>query len=327
MVDGMLPIYDTELSEQVLEWLLSGDPSIVYQTHRDLIQNPHFYKRGEADHRNLKKLQDRIAQEGWGRALLDEQGQDGLWAGAIYSPKWISTHYTLLQMMRIGFPGDHPVPQKAIKRYLDEKYYSDMGINIGVTSTCSDVCVTAMVLTMLCYYGIEDERMLNLISFLNNTRLKDGGWNCDHLSGDYHSSVHTTLSVIEALDTSRASGVPTDENLQDLIHSGREFLLQHNLYKSHRTGEVMKKSFTMLSFPPRWFYDVLKALDYFQAFEAPYDKRMDDALDLLYAKQRKNGRWPVQNKHAGRVYFDMEKSGDSRWNTLRALRVFRHFSE
>ncbi len=51
-----------------------------------------------------------------------------------------------------------------------------------------------------------------------------------------------------------------------------------------------------------------------------------DALDILMKKRRKDGTWPVQAKHAGKVHFDMEQTGGpSRWNTLRVLRVLKHF--
>jgi hypothetical protein len=58
--------------------------------------------------------------------------------------------------------------------------------------------------------------------------------------------------------------------------------------------------------------------------DAGYDPRMQDALDVLLHKRRKDGRWPLQAKHAGQVHFDMETPGQpSRWNTLRALRVWK----
>lgn len=58
----------------------------------------------------------------------------------------------------------------------------------------------------------------------------------------------------------------------------------------------------------------------------PYDPRMDDALRLLCAKRKTDGRWPLQAKHPGAVHFDMEKPGQpSRWNTLRALRVLKAY--
>ena len=84
----------------------------------------------------------------------------------------------------------------------------------------------------------------------------------------------------------------------------------------------------MLSYPSRWFYDILRALAYFQAVNIAYDPRMEDGLDVLKKKQRRDGTWPVQAKHPGQVHFDMEKTGGpSRWNTLRALRVLRHFPD
>jgi hypothetical protein len=84
----------------------------------------------------------------------------------------------------------------------------------------------------------------------------------------------------------------------------------------------------MLSYPSRWKYDILRALDYFQFAGSNYDPRMQDALDILKKKRRKDHKWPVQAKHPGQTHFDMEKTGSpSRWNTLRALRVLKHFDK
>jgi hypothetical protein len=82
-----------------------------------------------------------------------------------------------------------------------------------------------------------------------------------------------------------------------------------------------------LSYPSRWRFDILRALDHFQAAHIPYDERMQDALGVLQKKKRKDNRWPLQAKHPGQVHFDMEKTGEpSRWNTLRAWRVLKHFN-
>ena len=82
----------------------------------------------------------------------------------------------------------------------------------------------------------------------------------------------------------------------------------------------------MLSYPSRWRYDILRALDYFQFAGVDYDNRMDNALEVLLKKRKKDGKWPLQTKHPGQTHFDMEKSGEpSRWNTLRALRLLKHF--
>lgn len=109
------------------------------------------------------------------------------------------------------------------------------------------------------------------------------------------------------------------------VHS-REFILNHHLFKSDKTGEIIDRRMTMLSYPSRWRYDRLRALDYFQLVGHAYDDRMKDALDLLIKKQRKDKKWPVQQKHVGKTHIDMEETGKpSQWNALRALRVIKHF--
>ncbi len=105
---------------------------------------------------------------------------------------------------------------------------------------------------------------------------------------------------------------------------GREFLLQHKLYRSHRTGEVVSPAMTRFPFPPRWQYDVLRALDYFQSVNAPRDERLEDPIALLQSKRKADGRWQAYRGPSGRVFFEMEKAGKpGRGNTLRALRVLR----
>lgn len=65
-------------------------------------------------------------------------------------------------------------------------------------------------------------------------------------------------------------------------------------------------------------------MDYFQYIEVPRDERVEDAIELLNKKQRKDGRWPAYRPWTGRMYFEMEKTGQpGRWNTLHALRVLK----
>lgn len=81
---------------------------------------------------------------------------------------------------------------------------------------------------------------------------------------------------------------------------------------------------TRFPFPPRWQYDVLCALDYFQSVNDPRDERLEDPIALLQSKRKADGRWQAYRGPGGRVFFEMEKAGQpGRANTLRALRVLR----
>ncbi len=139
--------------------------------------------------------------------------------------------------------------------------------------------------------------------------------------------MHSTISVVEGIREYVRKGYTYKvEELKDVELTAQEFLLQHRLFRSDRTGEVIDGKMLMLSYPSRWRYDILWALDYFRLAGAEYDARMDDAVQVLLKKRRADNRWPVQAKHPGRTHFDMEKTGESsRWNTLRAMRVLKHF--
>ncbi len=153
---------------------------------------------------------------------------------------------------------------------------------------------------------------------------KWAGWNCRRPQGATHASVHTTISVLEGLRLYELHRGYKIREVRAAQRRGREFLLVHRLFRSHRTGQVIKPAFTRFSFPPRWHYDILRALDHFQAVNAPRDPRLAEAIDIVTGSQREDGRWLLQHSYTGKTYFELERLGaPSRWNTLRALRVLR----
>jgi len=286
---------------------MEGDPAIRWQVMRDLLgRAPSTVARERA----------KVAKSGWGRRLLDLQDPEGTWAQGIYGPKWQSTTYTLLQLWRMGLPGTNRAARRGVARMWDWVVV-DGGVNGPTSGSPPDVCISAFWLTLSSYFGHEDDRIPGVVDWVLDAQMDAGGWNCVFNRGrTNHGSFHTTIQVLEALAEMGQH--------QEAAGRAREFLLAHRLYQSHRTGEVSNKAFTMLSFPPRWHYDILRGLEHFRLADAPYDERLEDALDIVRSKQRKDGLWPLQNKHGGRIWFDMEIGRKpSRWNTLRALRVLR----
>jgi hypothetical protein len=304
------------LSEPLVKWLLAGDVSIQFQVQRDLLG------REEPD------VQARIAQEGWGRLFLDARNPDGHWGRSFYQPKWISTHYTLLDLKHLQLPRSCPAPLEAVQRILEENIGPDGGVNPARTIPESDVCVTGMFLNYACYFGVSESALHRIIDFVIDQQVGDGGFNCDaNRMKVVHSSLHSTISVLEGLQMYLFSGgTYRRAALEQIAREAGEFILQHQLFLSDRTGEVIHPGFLMLSFPSRWKYDILRALDYFRSVGLAFDPRLQPALEVLLRKRRKDGTWPVQARHAGQTHFEMEKTGGrSRWNTLRALRVLDHF--
>ncbi|MGZ8783404.1 MAG: hypothetical protein ACXWZB_07905, partial [Gaiellaceae bacterium] len=139
-----------------------------------------------------------------------------------------------------------------------------------------------------------------------------------------HSSFNTTFNVLENLRIAVDRGAAPRGEFKRAESRAIEFMLAHRLYRSDKSGEVVAERFTHLSYPWHWHYTVLRALDYLQPTHAIHDERLDDPIRLLLGQRRPNGRWPLQKRIPGVLLVEMEKpGGESRWNTLRALRVLR----
>ena len=65
-------------TREVINWLLEGDPAIVFQVQRDLLDAPAA---------RCRSLQARIGKAGWGAELLAQRDGDGRWARGLYDPK------------------------------------------------------------------------------------------------------------------------------------------------------------------------------------------------------------------------------------------------
>jgi hypothetical protein len=297
-----------------LEWLLAGDPAIRWQALRDLADAPRA---------TVERERAKVATEGWGARLLARQAGDGTWGGGLYSPKWRSTTYTALALRDLGLPPDNRSARAACPLLLDQGICRDGGINYGFWRQ-SETCVTGMVLSILSYFRYDDDRLSTLTDHLLRQQMPDGGWNCRRPQGATHSSMHTTISVLEGLRRYEEHLHGKARAIRSAQSRGREFLLAHRLFRSHRTGAVIKPDFVRLAYPPRWHYDVLRALDHFREVDASRDERLGDAIALLEEKRRPDGRWNLEHRYRGKVFFEMERIGmPSRWNTLRALRVLR----
>ncbi len=303
-------------NQEILNWLLQGDVSIQYQTYRDLLNT------------NKKDLQERIAIEGWGKQFLANRKPNGHWGKRFYEPKWISTHYTLLDLKNLGLPQNNKLTQETIALILQDEKGKDGGICPIGTVQLSDVCVNGMFLNYAAYFKAEEEKLKSIVDFLLSELMEDGGFNCrSNRSGATHSSMHSSISVLEGITEYELNGYTYRlEELIEAKNSSIEFLLCHQLFLSDRTGEIIHKDFLKLVYPARWKYNILRALDYFQHANIAWDDRMAEAIKVLIKKRNKNATWNVQAKHPGKVHFDMEKAGKpSRWNTLRALRIINYY--
>jgi len=300
---------------EVIEWLLKGDISIQYQVYRDLLK------------RDKPGLKERISTEGWGKEFLSYRKTNGHWGLKFYQPKWTSTHYTLLDLKNLSISNQQKEIRLTIRKILNENKAPDGGINLTGSISKSDVCINGMFLNYASYFETNENDLKSIVDNILSLQMTDGGFNCRlNRTGASHSSLHSTLSVLEGIQEYTVKGYSYRiSELKKAGNESREFILQHHLFKSDHTDKIIDPKMLRLSYPCRWRYDILRALDHFQLAGIEFDPRMNDALEILIQKQRPDKKWPIQAKHQGQTHFDMELPGTaSRWNTLRALRVLNH---
>jgi hypothetical protein len=266
----------------------------------------------------------RVASEGWGYRLLNLQAPDGHWGGGAYvCPGWISTTDTLLMLRDLGLDPTSEPARRAIGLVRDNCTWGPEFGDAPFFEGEVEPCINGRVLASGSYFGEASDR---LVDRLLHEQLDDGGWNCE-APRSKRSSFHTTICVLEGLlEYEKAKGAATA--VTDARRRGQEYLLERRMFRSRSTGEVIDAVWTQFSFPTRWHYDVLWGLDHLRRAGVESDPRVAEAVDLVEKRRNADWHWPLDNRHAGEVHFDMEEGTGqpSRWNTLRALRVLNWYS-
>lgn len=292
-----------------IKWLLVGDIVIQTLTRQYLLDET-------MDHQNGGLIQ---------RYLECYDPERCMWGNSVYSKKWVSSTYTLLELKYMEIYPLHPTYQAATQIVLDELWQ-----NKGYISKTKqqDMCMAAMVLSSVCYGQFKNEKIYEIVDYILEYQMGDGGWNCAYNSVHNQSCVgsfHSTISVLEALYDYESNGYTYRLNeVKKQTQQAQEYLLKRHLFKSLRTGDVVHPDMIQFHYPCRWKYDCFRALEYFCKIHYPYDSRMNDALTLVNESLKKG--WINRGKkYPGKIHFSLETGQKGAFNTFRGLFILKHY--
>lgn len=303
-----------------VEWLLGSDePAIRMLTRRDVL--------GE---RAASQDAAQIMSGPRVRALLSGQQANGGFGGHYYR-KWTGAHWRLVSLVELAVPSTEPRAVAATDRVLAGLTSASNRVAVidGQARRCASVEGNALAAS--CRLGLAaDPRVRSLAESLIAWQWPDGGWNCDRKATGRRSSFHESLATAWGLhEYGRATG---DRTAVDAAHRAAELFLEHRLFRTLGTGEVINRRWLELRYPSYWHYDILQALLVLSRMGKVRDARAGDALDELERRRLPDGRWPAQGQwwkppgsgSGTAEVVDWGRSGQpSEMITLNALRILR----
>ena len=296
--------------DRVVDWLLDADPSIRWQAMRDLTDTPAEVVAAE---------RSRVASEGWGARLLDQQRADGQWGDGVAVPFWWSNMYTLVFLRDLGVDPTSARVRTAVDLVRDNVTWGSGFGDSPFFEGEVEPCINGRVVALGAYFGGRSDR---LVDRLLGEQLADGGWNCEAERGSLRSSFHTTICVLEGLLAFEQAFGATPA-VTDARRGGEEYLLERRLLRRLSTGGIIDPLWTRLTFPPLWHYDVLRALDYLRAAGAQPEGRVEEAIAVVLERRQGDGYWLLDVRHRDTLHVELAGAvGEpNRWVTLRARRV------
>jgi hypothetical protein len=275
--------------------------------------------------------QDRIAEGPKVRALLAGQQANGGFSVHPYR-KWTGAFWRLASIVELQIPAGHERAVAAAETVLNWLTSDDHRSHIRIIDglTRSHATQEGIALAVCCRLGLdEDDRVQFLARSLLEWQWPDGGWNCDVRSTGHRSSFHETLGPMWGLrEYWKATG---DWPALAGARRAAELFLEHRVFRSRRTGEVIHPEWTKLHYPPYWHYDVLQALLILARLDSRVIPEPVTGLDVLERKRLRDGRWRpggywwrLPGSAGSNVEIvDWGRGAPNEMITLNALRVLR----
>ena len=313
-----------------IEYLLKSDPSVRWQTMRDILDKPQSEWEPE---------RNKIEHEGWGKELLSHQDSDGRWAKGGFVPAdvtaeewktaqpWTATYWSLSMLREFGLQPSSEIAKKTTELVGKNAKWDHDGQPFWDGEV--EECINGQTVANGAYFGAD---ISGIVQRLLGEVQPEGGWNCQRVEGSTRASFNTTLCVLEGLlEYEKAKG--GSEQIKKAQEDGEEYLLKRGLYKRLSTGEAADKDFVRLLAPWRFHYTILRALEYFRAAAVLHggkpDPRLKESIDIIRAKRRDDGFWVAEWELKGRRWFGLDDGAGtpSPWLTMVAMRVLKWWDE
>jgi prenyltransferase beta subunit len=312
------------LKEELVEWLLAGEPWVVYRTLTDLLD-----KDEEANVVVIAKTA--IPQHPFIQNIFGGLNEEGYWGTPkdihTWWPKKNTTFWILPMLGDFGFT----IEDKKIARVCEYVFSTQLpfgGFGWDPPTQAYD-CHSAIIMESLARLGLlEDSRLQIAYDWLVKRQRLDGGFWCKNtgqVGGPREkepSCAMATMFVLGALAEN-----PKLRN-SEIAKNGVDFLFNcwQNRQKMRYAGHDSQigTDWDKLKYPFT-DYKILKFLDVLSKYQYAKQRLQEsEIVALLLSKQDEGGRFTPESIHKAWSDFDFGQKGrPSRWITFLTWRIVK----
>jgi hypothetical protein len=319
------------------DWLLEEDnPSVRYFALRDILDRP----QSDATVRTARR---EIMHTGMVPHILDRQREPGYLQAfpRFYTDKYEGLVWSLIVLAELGADVNPQTKEQCEYILTNSQETLNGGFSMhtaqkvgGGRITEVIPCLTGNMVWSLIRFGyFDDPRLQKGIDWITRYMRFNDGVEVTPQVPPYdrlemcwgkhvcHMGVVKALKALSAMPQERR----TTGDIGDTIQKATEFLLIHHIYKRSRDlSRISKPGWLRFGFPLMYQTDALEILDVLTELGVD-DSRMDEAIDVVRAKQDDTGRWRTENTYGSdRLLIPMgQEHEQSKWITLRAMRVLK----
>jgi len=322
---------------EIIGWLLGPDnPSVRYFTLTEILRRPD-------QHPEVREARAEIMTAGIVPKILAKQDPAGFWMDRrnfYLKTKYKGTVWQINLLADLMADGRDSRIQAACEFLMAHAQNEESGGFAYKSSTAGDgdkntiiPCLTGNMAWSLIRLGYgADPRTKKAIDWIVRYQRFDDAEAAAPQGWPYRLEPcwgrHTCmLGVVKALKA--LSEIPPAKRsaaVKSKIRKAIDFILQHRIFmRSHNPNMIAKASWLCLGFPLFWDTDILEMI-WLLVKNSVEDSRMNDAVELIFSKQDRDGRWELEKTFNGRMLANIEAKGKaSKWITARAWQALRHY--
>ena len=316
------------LKEELIEWLLAGEPWVVYRTLTDLLE------KDEEDN-VVMTAKAAIPQHPFICNILGGLNKEGYWGAPkdirTWWPKKNTTFWILPMLADFGFTTEDKKTARACE-YVFVTQLPHGGFGWDPPTLAYD-CHSAIIMESLARLGLlEDSRLQVAYDWLVKRQRLDGGFWCKNtgqVGGPREKELSCAMATMFVLGALAEN--PKLRN-SEIAKNGVDFLF--NCWKNRRKmryaghDSQIGTDWDKLKYPFT-DYKILKFLDALSKFEYAKQRLQEsEMVKLLLSKQDERGRFTPESIHKVWLDFDFgQKERPSRWITFLAWRIVKRVYE